>query len=271
VQHQQQPIILSISSFDPTGSAGLQADIETAASLGVHATNVVSSVIIRDTQTVKDIHSLPVLTVIEQCRALLEDCQVKVIKIGFLGSIEHIQAIHSLLVDYQDIPIVLDPVVFLCTDGHVDEAAYSHALQALLIPYSTVVTPCTREAFLFTGEQNQAIAAELLLEKGCGSVLITDSHSRNDLVVCGFYQAHRQPRFYHAKRVPASLHGLGSTLATAIACGIAHGVDIPNAIKQAHQFAACAAANAFRIGMGRAIPGRFHWCKAKQNTDSMVN
>ncbi len=267
----KQPIILSISSLDPTGSAGLHADIETAASLGCHVTSAVSAVVIRDTQAVKDIHILPVLTVIEQTRALLEDCDIKIIKIGFLGSVEHIQAVHSVLIDYQHIPVVLDPVVCLCTDGHIDEYEYIDALATLLIPHARVITPSAREARLFSGHEDLDDAGNAMLSNGCQSVLISDSHSNNEVVVSSYYRLHRETRHYSAPRAPESLHGLGSTLATAIACGLAHGVDTENAIKQAHNFAASSAAHAFRIGMGRSIPGRFHWCYVSNNKKTQLS
>src|SRR5512139_2424266 len=105
------PIVLTFAASDPTGGAGLQADILTLASLGCHPLSVVTAVTVQDTAGVEGVLPLDAEWVADQARALLEDMPVAAFKLGMLGSIEAISAIAEVISDYPDIPVVLDPVL----------------------------------------------------------------------------------------------------------------------------------------------------------------
>ena len=111
INNNRVPIALTIAGSDSGGGAGIQADIEALASMGCHAAPVVTTITVQDSQGVKGAMPLDPDLVIEQARAVLEDMPVACFKIGLLGSVEVVEVVHSLLADYPDIPVVLDPVL----------------------------------------------------------------------------------------------------------------------------------------------------------------
>ena len=105
------PVVLTLSGSDPSGGAGIQADIESLASHGCHCAPVITVITVQDTQDVKSYAPLDGTLIMEQARAVLEDMPVAAIKIGLLGSTDAVEAIHGVLQDYPDIPVILDPVL----------------------------------------------------------------------------------------------------------------------------------------------------------------
>ena len=112
------PIVLVFAAADPTGGAGLQADLLTLSSMGCHALSVITAITVQDTVGVEDIHALDAELVAAQARAVLEDMPVAAFKIGMLGSVENIAAIAEIVADYPDVPLILDPVL---ASGRGDE------------------------------------------------------------------------------------------------------------------------------------------------------
>ena len=148
------PAVLVFAATDPSGGAGLQADIMTLSSMGCHPLSVVTGVTIQDTTGVEDIFPLDAEWVADQARCILEDVPVSVFKLGVLGSIENIAAIAEIVSDYPEIPLVLDPVL---ASGRGDELASEDriaALKDLIIPQSTIITPNTLEILRLTSDGN---------------------------------------------------------------------------------------------------------------------
>jgi hydroxymethylpyrimidine/phosphomethylpyrimidine kinase len=138
---QSPPIVLTFAATDPSGGAGLQADILTLSSMGCHALSVVTAVTVQDTVGVEDVMPLDAEWVADQARSVLEDMPVAVFKIGLLGSVEIIAAIAEVVSDYPEVPLVLDPVL---SSGRGDELATDDmviAMRELLIPQTTLITP----------------------------------------------------------------------------------------------------------------------------------
>ena len=143
---QPPPIVLSFAASDPSGGAGIQADILTLASMGCHPLSVITAITVQDTAGVDGVMSLDPEWVADQARAVLEDMPVNVFKIGMLGSAEIIMAIAEVISDYPDIPLVLDPIL---ASGRGDELANEDMLatmRELLIPQATIITPNSMEA-----------------------------------------------------------------------------------------------------------------------------
>src|SRR6266513_449366 len=135
------PIVLTFAASDPSGGAGLQADLLTLASMGCHPLSVVTALTVQDTAGVENILPIDSDWVADQARCLLEDMQIDAIKIGVLGSVENIAAIAEIVSDYPGIPLVLDPVL---ASGRGDELASEDlisAMRELLIPQTTLITP----------------------------------------------------------------------------------------------------------------------------------
>ena len=138
---QTPPIVLTFAASDPTGGAGIQADLMTLSAMGCHALSVLTALTVQDTAGVDSVLAIDSEWVDNQARALLEDMPVAAFKIGLLGSVENIAAIADILSDYPDIPVVLDPVL---ASGRGDELANDeiiYAMRELLLPQTTVLTP----------------------------------------------------------------------------------------------------------------------------------
>ena len=260
------PVVMSLSNHDPSGSAGIQADIETTASLGCHCTPVITSLCAKDTQELKDVIPVEAPILIEQTRAILEDMPVKAIKLGFLGSIANVEAIHTILQDYPHLPVILDPVTSVCNSELLDAPAIIRAIETLLLPLATIATPDLVEAHEF-GQQADtldACAAEML-ETGCEHVLITGSKRTQSSYENSLYSKHGKIKHYRWERLQLFSHGCGATLAAAISCYIAHGLRLEDAVEQGQNFTWQALAASRQLGMGQRIPNRFFWADRNQS------
>lgn len=254
------PIVLAFAGSDPTGGAGIQADIESAASMGAHVAPVVTAVTVQDTLDVQGYMPLDMNAVNEQARAVLEDMPVSVIKIGLLGSVEAAEAIHSVLIDYPSIPVVFDPVLSSGAGTPLGDSDLIDAMCELLIPLTTILTPNSLEArSLATEADNLEACAHELLDMGAEYVFITGTHENTEKVVNSLYTNQRLLDSYDWARLPHSYHGSGCTLSSAIAALLAQGVDPMTAVLEAQEFTWQALKYARRLGMGQYIPNRLFW------------
>lgn len=285
------PVILSFAGSDPSGGAGIQADLLTIAALGCHPLSVITAITVQDTAGVEAIYVLDSEWVADQARALLEDMSVAVFKIGMLGSIENVAAIAEIVSDYPDVPLILDPVL---ASGRGDEMAGEEiilAIKELLLPQTTVLTPNSVEArrlamFEHDEEDDDGSSpaadfdtededdpdldecARRLVELGAEFVLITGTHENTPKVVNTLYGENGKiVRADTWARLPGSYHGSGCTLASAIAASIANGLDVAEAVREAQEYTWNTIAAAFRPGMGQYIPDRFFWARAGADDD----
>lgn len=258
--HSDTPVVMTLSSHDPSGSAGIQADIETTASLGCHCTPIITALTAKDTQSLKDISPAETAMLIEQARAILEDMPVRAIKLGLMGSVENVEAVHTILRDYPDIPVVLDPVTAEFNNELFNAAAVISAIEALLLPLATITTPDLVEAHGLARQADTVDAcAQEILESGCRYVLITGSIRTADSYENTLYSASRLIRHYKWPRIRMISHGCGATLAASIASYLAHGLRLEDAVEQGQNFTWQALAASRRLGMGCHIPNRMHW------------
>lgn len=264
------PVVMSLSSHDPSGSAGIQADIETAASLGCHCTPVITALTAKDTQTVKDIAPADTTLLIEQARAVLEDMSVQAIKLGLLGSVENIEAIHTILRDYPDIPVVLDPVTTEFNSEVFNAAAIIAATRTLLLPLATIATPSADEAHELAAEADTVDAcAQSILETGCNYVLISGSEQTASHYENSLYGGTRLMKRYRWPRIQTPSHGCSATLAASIASYLAHGLRMEDAVEQGQNFTWHAIAAGRRLGMGHHIPNRMHWADKNRTQENL--
>jgi hydroxymethylpyrimidine/phosphomethylpyrimidine kinase len=271
------PIVLVFAGTDPTGGAGLQADILTLASLGCHPLSVVTAVTVQDTVGVDDFLPLEAEWIADQARSVLEDMPVAAIKIGMIGSVEAVAAIAEVVSDYPDIPLVLDPVL---SSGRGDPLANEELMGALidlLLPQTTVLTPNSIEARRLAedlvGEEDEdeyeedteadapdlAACARHLIDLGCEFVLITGAHEQGAQVVNSLYNTRGVVHRQAWERLPGSYHGSGCTLAAALAGFLALGQDVAEAAKEAQAYTWQTLKHAYRPGMGQFIPDRMYW------------
>jgi len=268
------PIVLVFAATDPSGGAGLQADIMTLSSMGCHPLSVVTAVTIQDTMGVDDVSPIEAEWVADQARCVLEDMPVAAFKIGLLGNVEQIAAIAEVVSDYPEVPLVLDPVL---ASGRGDELVTEevmNGLRELLIPQSTIITPNSIEARRLAAEDGEeggppdlAECARRLIASGCEYVLITGTHENTPQVVNTLYGQNGVLRSDSWQRLPGSYHGSGCTLASAIAATIANGLEIGDAVKDAQEYTWQTLKAAFRPGMGQHIPDRLFWVREEEQAD----
>lgn len=268
------PIVLVFAATDPSGGAGIQADILTLASIGCHPLSVVTAVTVQDTLGVEDLMPIEAEWVADQARRVLEDVAVSAFKIGLLGSAEAVAAIAEVVSDYPEVPLVLDPVL---ASGRGDPLASEDVISAtreLLIPQTTVLTPNSLEARRLVQEDSEESedigleeCAQRILGRGCEYVLITGTHENTPQVINTLYDRDGVVRRDHWERLPGAYHGSGCTLASAIAATIAQGSDVPEAVRDAQEYTWQALRRAYRAGMGQLIPDRLFWAREGESED----
>ncbi|SMF28841.1 bifunctional hydroxymethylpyrimidine kinase/phosphomethylpyrimidine kinase [Pseudogulbenkiania subflava] len=262
------PAVLTLAGSDPSGGAGIQADILTLASLGCHPLSVITAITVQDTAGVSDFLVMEADWVNDQARCLLEDIPVAAFKIGMIGSVENVAVIAQLMADYPDIPLVYDPV--LASDGGDDLADDDliAALRDMLLPQVSVLTPNSIEARRLAAndpDEEDSLTlddcAKRLLALGCEHVLITGTHENTREVINAHYNQDLKVRQHHWERLPERYHGSGCTLASAIAGMLAAGSAVEDAITDAQEYTYQTLLNAYRPGMGQYIPDRLFWAR----------
>ncbi|HEX8979594.1 MAG TPA: bifunctional hydroxymethylpyrimidine kinase/phosphomethylpyrimidine kinase [Parasulfuritortus sp.] len=265
----QLPTVLTFAATDPTGGAGLQADLMTLASLGCHPLSVVTAITVQDTVGVEDFLPLDPGWIADQARCVLEDMPVAAFKIGMLGSVEIAAAIAEVVSDYPDIPLVLDPVL---ASGRGDELASDdliYAIRDLLLPQTTLITPNSMEARRLVEDDTEEDeddpdldeCAARLIDLGCEYVLITGSHEQTAMVTNVLYDESGRRQSLDWDRLPGSYHGSGCTLASAVAALLTQGLNIEEAVKAAQEYTYEALRGGYRLGMGQHIPDRLFWAR----------
>ena len=244
------PLALTFAASDPTGGAGLQADLLTLAALGCHPLSVVTGLTVQDTSGVEHLEAVDAALVARQAERVLAETRVAAFKVGVVGSAANARVIAAITAARAEVPLVLDPVL---ASGRGDLLAGDAVVQALLeflVPRASVVTPNTLE-------EAQLGGAKRLLERGCRYVLVTGTHDSTAEVVNRLYDRGGLVREDRWPRLPGSYHGSGCTLASAIAALLAKGHPVPDAVREAQEFTWRSLAAAFRIGAGQALPNRF--------------
>ena len=268
------PVVLTFAASDPTGGAGIQADLLTLASLGCHPLSVVTALTVQDTAGVEAVLAIDAGWVADQARALLEDIPVAAFKFGMLGSVETIAAIAEIVNDYPDIPLVFDPVLASGRGDQLADEAMIEAMVGLLLPRTTVLTPNSLEARrLAQDDENDADAPDLsecarrLVGAGAEYVLITGTHEQSPQVVNTLYGS-------GAGCGPTSGNGCRAAIMVPAVpwrrplppTWPADSISSPRCA-DAQDYTWRALAAGFRAGMGQIIPDRFFWARDEETDD----
>jgi hydroxymethylpyrimidine/phosphomethylpyrimidine kinase len=254
------PIVLTFAASDPTGGAGLQADLLTLASLGCHPLSVLTGITVQDTRGVESLRAIEPASVASQARRVLEDIPVAAFKLGVLGSAANARLVATILGEHPGVPVVVDPVL---ASGRGDRLADAETLQVLrdaLLTRTTVLTPNSIEArrlALAGPDAGLPDCARELTRLGCKFVLVTGTHEPGAQVVNTLYDAHGVVREDRWERLGSSYHGSGCTLASALAALIAKGLDVPEAAQAAQDYTWKTLEAGFRPGRGQHLPDRF--------------
>jgi hydroxymethylpyrimidine/phosphomethylpyrimidine kinase len=244
------PLVLTFAASDPTGGAGLQADLLTLAALGCHPLSVVTGLTVQDTSGVEHLEAVDAALVARQAERVLAETRVAAFKVGVVGTPANARAIAAIAAAHAQVPLVLDPVLASGRGDPLASDAVLNALLEFLVPRATVATPNTLEEERLGGTKQ-------LLERGCRYVLLTGTHDLTAEVVNKLYDRGGLVREDRWQRLPGSYHGSGCTLASAIAALLAKGRPVPEAAREAQEFTWRALAAGFRTGAGQALPNRF--------------
>ena len=254
------PIVLSFAASDPTGGAGLQADILTLANLGCHPATVVTALTVQDTSGVESLLAIEPEWIAKQARCLLDDMPVAAFKLGVLGSARNAKAVSSVLAAHPRVPVVLDPVLASGRGDPLADDETVHAMRAALLPRTTVLTPNSLEARRIAGAGPDATLADCareLVALGCRHVLVTGTHEPGKQVVNTLFGAQGVVREDRWDRLAGSYHGSGCTLASALAAFLARGLSVPEAAREAQDYTWRSLVAGFRPGRGQYLPNRF--------------
>lgn len=230
-----RPVVLCFSGLDPSGGAGLQADIEAIAALQAHATIACTALTIQDSQQVYGFQTVDADLLAQQAAKVLADLPVKAIKCGMLGTKETVDVVKQICQQYPHIPLVLDPVLAANSGGSLTQNGFIDYVKSLFA-FAQVITPNTVEAERLTGfsvADNEAQVIKTLHELGAKSVLLKGGHEQGQMLRNRLYQDNKLVQTSHWPRLNAQFHGSGCSLASAIAAGMAHDLALPIAVTRA--------------------------------------
>ncbi len=250
--------VLIVAGSDSGGGAGLQGDIKTVTVLGGYAATAITAITVQNTRGVSAIHSIPPEIVAAQMRAVLDDIGADAVKLGMLGDAATICAVADVL-ESVTCPIVLDPVM-IAKGGARLLAREGEAALARLIAMATLVTPNAPELAALTGlpagTQAEALTAGRALAALGTAILVKGGHLAGDSVTDTLVGADGQEHaFVSPRQHTPHTHGTGCALASAIACGLAQGLALPEAVARAHAFVAAAIRAAPGLGHGHGPLG----------------
>lgn len=259
---------LTIAGSDPSGGAGLQADLKTFSALGCYGTTVVVAVVDENTVGVTGVHPIPVEFVKGQIRSVLDDIGTDAIKIGMLHSSELIRAVRDTLAAYDIRNIVLDPVMVATSGDPLLEQDAVVTLRDELIPAVRVITPNIPEAELLLGHpidgQDALPEAARELSDLCSgiSVFLKAGHLHDDELIDIFYNAETgvTTELKSKRLATVNTHGTGCTLSSAFAAALAKGMSLDDAARAAKDYIAAAigAGASYEIGHGHGPVHHFH-------------
>ncbi len=256
------PTVLAISGNDPSGGAGILADIEAIISMGAHAAPVITTLTVQDTRNAWRVEPLDPDLVVEQAEAVLADLEVKSIKLGLLGSVDIAHAVAGLLARHPGIPVVLDPVLIAGGGAKLAETSITTVMLDELMPLATLVTPNSDEArALAPSATDLEGCARHMLDCGAGWVLLKGAHEQTATVVNRLYGSDGTVVSHEWERLPHDFHGSGCTLASALAGLLANGVAVTEANERAQRYVQSTLVHALHIGRGQPIPNRLFWAK----------
>lgn len=252
-----RPVVLCLSGHDPSGGAGLQADIEALLAQGCHAAPTVTALTVQDTVDVSDFRVLDRDWVLAQANAVIADLPVAAVKLGMLGSVEMVETVLELMHKLPGVPLVCDPVLRAGGGGALGKDEVGYAMRERLFPVSTIATPNLPEARILAELPNGSAdeCAEKLLPF-IRHLLITGGHGDEREVHNRLYSRDGSRHDFACQRLPGSYHGSGCTLASALAGRLAQGESLASAVGTALDYTWRTLRDAEAPGRGQYIPRR---------------
>lgn len=252
-----KPTVLCFSGHDPSGGAGIQADIEAIAAQSVHAATLVTALTCQDTNRVHNFQPVNAKNLQMQAEVLFNDMTIDAIKIGMTADVEIIKVIGNILKQHENLPVILDPVLASGAGNALSNERIVDALNTYLLPFCHLVTPNIPEVFKLSEVDNDIeTATKRLLDLGTEHVLVTGTHSDTSIIEHRLYHAHETLQSFENSRLAHEYHGSGCTLASSIAAFIAKGLTTTQAVKKGLDYTFNTLENAHSPGKGQWLPDR---------------
>jgi len=259
------PVAVTIAGSDSSGGAGVQADMKTFAAFGVYGACAITAVTAQNSKGVTAVYDVPRAMVAAQIDAVFSDLRVGAVKIGMLSHADVIETVAAALERWRVANIVLDPVLIASTGARLLEPAAIDVLRRVLVPRASVMTPNLAEAAALldcppaVNEVEMQAQAERLLGLGARAVLLKGGHGKGPESVDLLVDASATIRFAADRVETKNTHGSGCTLSAAIAAGLARGLDLPEAVREAKAYVTAAIAAADRLDLGVAYGPLHHF------------
>ncbi|MCD6026162.1 MAG: hydroxymethylpyrimidine/phosphomethylpyrimidine kinase [Solimicrobium sp.] len=258
-----RPCVLVFSGSDPSGGAGISADIEAIAAQDSHALPIITAITVQDNDRVFSVHPVAIELILEQAKTLVAKIPIRAIKIGIIGSRLNAMAIALWISEFKklhpNLPVILDPVL---ASGHGDALAVDTALEnaaeliAPLMRIATLITPNLHEAELLCPNAISTLQqGQQLMNYGAAHVLIKGGHSKEPIITNSWFHDDQQMH-WQWQRFSGEFHGSGCTLAAAIAGQLAHSRSMQLALEMAQSYCQEALKHAYSITSGQLIPKR---------------
>lgn len=250
------PVALTIAGSDPSGGAGIQADLKTFTALGVYGASVITALTAQNTVGVTGVYKIPASFIAEQFDAVTSDLRVSAVKTGMLADVETVTLIAQLLANRKPAHLVVDPVMVATSGDRLIDADAVAAVRTALLPLADVITPNLPEAaaLLETGlagtDEEMLSQARQLLALGCKAVLLKGGHGSGPEAVDILVTPSRAIRLSRPRIVTRNTHGTGCTLAAAIAAGLAQRHSLETAVEKAKDFVWSALASGAHLKIG---------------------
>lgn len=257
------PVALTIAGSDPSGGAGIQADLKTFTALGVYGATVITALTAQNTRGVTGVHKVPADFIAAQFDAVTSDLNVAAVKTGMLADVETVMAVAQRLKrsgvgNKRLANLVVDPVMVATSGDRLIDGNAIAAVRAMLIPLADLITPNLPEAAalletdIATSDAAMIAQARLLLQLGCRAVLLKGGHGTGSDAIDYLVTVDSEHRFSSPRVATRNTHGTGCTLAAAIAAGLAKSLTLHDAVQQAKAFvwAALTSGAHHKIGSG---------------------
>ena len=260
--------VLVIAGSDPSGGAGIQADLKTLTSLGVYGMTAITALTVQNTKGVFDIHEIPIDVVKKQIQVCLSDIKTNTIKIGMMHNAELILGIYEAL-EYHNVfknkltEIILDPVMVAKGGHRLLKTDAIDALKLFIKKSNPILTPNIPEAEILTDTKIKSIsdmekAGKMILELGASHVILKGGHLEADEITDVLINHNGSYEIKAMKTITQHTHGTGCTMASALSAGIAHSFEIKDAFKMAHSYVNKAIASAPKFGHGNGPINHCH-------------
>ena len=249
--------VLSIAGSDPSGGAGIQADLKTFAANGVYGMAAITALTVQNTVGVQGIHLVPAKFVSSQIEAIFSDIAVSSVKVGMVGNAEIAEGVGTTLAKYRNLISVVDPVMVAKGGSPLLDKKAIQAVKDNLLPLATIVTPNLPEAAILLGssiaksEEDMVYQGKALLNLGPKSILMKGGHSEgitsNDLLV-----TENNYVWFKEKRINTkNTHGTGCTLSSSIASFLAKDFSVEESVSKAKKFVTNAIRNSEKLSVGK--------------------